>query len=260
METKSFLRRAIIGILLIGAGTLLLGFNMNLIPNEWRCYIFTPKILLFFFGIIFITKRDHAFLGSVLLIAGTLLYLPMVTNIQIDFSKIFWPIMLILGGFFIITHRFTKKNCYNKKWKHNRWHQHQNGKYESHSHNHWDNINFEKSESHDNFIEDVLFFSGVEKVIDSKQFEGGKLVSFFGGLKIDLTKAELAPGINGLEIIIGFGGCKLIVPSHWNVRVDAVSIFGGFVDKRIIIRNNDTDKTLIIKGVAIFGGGEITSI
>jgi len=260
METRSFIRRAIIGLLLIGAGALLLGFNMNLIPNEWRCYIFTPKIFLVFFGIATITKREHIFLGTILLIAAALLYLPMFTCIQIDFSKVFWPIMLILGGIFVITHRHSKKHCKRKDWKNSRWYKYHNEQYDNRKYRQWDNKNFEKSESHDNYIEDVLFFSGVEKVIDSKAYEGGHIVSFFGGLKIDLTKAELAPGTNVLEVVIGFGGCKLIVPSNWNIRIDAISIFGGFVDKRIIISNENSDKILIIKGVAIFGGGEITSI
>jgi len=264
METKSFLRRALIGLLLITAGALLLGFNMNLIPNELRAYFFTPKILLVIFGIVTITKRQHIFFGTILLLAATLLYFPMFTNIPIDFTKLFWPIILILGGIFVITHRHSKKHCYKKDYKHSHWYQMHdpNSEYNNFKkeRDHWKEQNFEQSEVHDNFIEDVLFFSGVEKKIDSKEFEGGKLVSFFGGLKIDLTKAELASGINVLEIVIGFGGCKLVIPNHWNVRVDTVSIFGGFVDKRIVISNLNTDKTLIIKGIAIFGGGEITSI
>ena len=257
MDIRNILRRAFIGLLLIGIGLLLLGFNMNFIPNEWRCYIFTPKILLFIFGIVFITKRNHFFLGVVLFLFGILLYMPMFTNIQIDFAKVFLPLLFILGGISVITHRHSHRH-FSKK---NNWRQQQ---YYTESDNSkqdcWNNKNFEKSEIHENFIEDVLFFSGVEKIIDSNHFEGGKIVSFFGGLKINLTKADLAPGINNLEVVIGFGGCKLIVPSNWNVRVEAVSIFGGFVDKRVIISSNDSDKILIIKGITIFGGGEITSI
>jgi hypothetical protein len=40
------------------------------------------------------------------------------------------------------------------------------------------------------------------------------------------------------------------------VQVEVVSIFGGFSDKRHS-STIDRDKKLIIKGVAIFGGGEI---
>jgi len=264
MDTRNFFRRAIIGTLLISAGLLLLGFNLGILPIELRAYFFTPKILLVIFGIVFITKRHHFFFGAILLFLAFLLYFPLITNIQVDFTKVFWPALLILGGIQVIIHRHHKRRCYPNRLRHKHWYKYHAADYSDESykkkHDIWADAKFEKTEVHDNFIEDVLFFSGNEKVIDSKQFEGGKIVSFFGGLKVDLTKAELAPGVNGLELIIGFGGCKLIVPSHWNVRVDAVSIFGGFVDKRIIISSENSDKTLIIKGVAIFGGGEITSI
>lgn len=257
MDTRSFLRRAFIGLVLILAGTLLLGINMNIFPEGIKQYLFTPKILLVFFGLVFITKRNHIFFGTILLVIATFLYLPLFTSIPIQFSKIFWPVLLILGGVFVITHRHNRKHCGPHHWKQSKWSKNCDSQsYKSK----WDSQNFEKSESHENYIEDVVFFSGVEKIIDSKEFKGGSIVSFFGGLKLNLTNAELSEGLNKLEVVIGFGGCKLIIPSHWNVRVDAVSIFGGFVDKRIIISNEQKDKTLVIKGVAIFGGGEIISV
>ena len=257
METRNLLRRAIIGLLLIAAGSILFGFNMGLLPPDLKSYFFTPKFILVILGIVFITKRNHVFLGTAFFIAAALLYLPMIAGFSIDFSKLFWPIILILGGVFVITNR-RSKSCYkNHSFKH-QWKTETENCYSNKKY--WDNRDFEKTESQENYIEDVLFFSGNEKKINSKEFQGGNIVSFFGGLKIDLTNAELAPGNNHLEVVIGFGGCKLVVPSNWNIRVDAVSIFGGFVDKRVIISNSDTSKTLIIKGVAIFGGGEITSM
>ena len=59
-----------------------------------------------------------------------------------------------------------------------------------------------------------------------------------------------------------FGGMKLVVPDNWKVRINAVSIFGGFSDKhRMHIPDNatNTDNELIIRGFVIFGGGEIKS-
>ena len=56
-----------------------------------------------------------------------------------------------------------------------------------------------------------------------------------------------------------FGGTTIMVPKEWNVRVMVTPIFGGFSNK--VFRNPiapvDTTRTLIIKGVTIFGGGEI---
>ena len=48
------------------------------------------------------------------------------------------------------------------------------------------------------------------------------------------------------------------VPSDWNIKIEAFNIFGGYEMKRnpdLV----DINKTLIIKGVCAFGGGEIKS-
>ena len=43
---------------------------------------------------------------------------------------------------------------------------------------------------------------------------------------------------------------------------DVISVFGGFSDKRntIMPNQNIEDKTLVIKGLVIFGGGEIRNM
>jgi hypothetical protein len=56
-----------------------------------------------------------------------------------------------------------------------------------------------------------------------------------------------------------FGGSNLIVPDDWKVKSEVVSILGGFSDKRLIVPNPDTEKTLLVKGVVIFGGLELKS-
>ena len=112
----------------------------------------------------------------------------------------------------------------------------------------------------EDFNDFVFVFSGAERIITSQNYKGGSIVTVFGGAKIDFTNAILADGINYLEIVCAFGGVELIIPSDWNVKIDVTLALGGFVDKRVM--NNtvvNTDKTLIIKGVAAFGGGEIKS-
>jgi len=55
-----------------------------------------------------------------------------------------------------------------------------------------------------------------------------------------------------------FGGASLIIPPDWNVKSDVLNLFGGFSDKRRTSQVNN-NKTLTIKGVVIFGGGELKS-
>jgi len=55
-----------------------------------------------------------------------------------------------------------------------------------------------------------------------------------------------------------FGGSTLIIPKEWKVKSDVVAIFGGFdEDNQPVITEKEDKKVLFIKGLAIFGGGEI---
>ena len=75
----------------------------------------------------------------------------------------------------------------------------------------------------------------------------------------NLLNAKLSGQNTYIDIATIFGGTTIIVPSNWNVKVDILSIFGGFADKREARDTNSADPMLYIKGVTIFGGGEIKS-
>ncbi|MFC2134285.1 LiaI-LiaF-like domain-containing protein [Bacteroidota bacterium] len=108
-------------------------------------------------------------------------------------------------------------------------------------------------------IDEVSIFGGGNKVFQSQNFRGGKITAIFGGSEINLYDCKLADGIHEIDLTALFGGTTIIVPKDWKVEVDVVSIFGGFGDKRrkdpnISFQQN---KTLLIKGTVIFGGGEV---
>jgi predicted membrane protein len=80
----------------------------------------------------------------------------------------------------------------------------------------------------------------------------------FGGVEIDLSQAD----INGTVVIDAtqiFGGMKLLVPANWELKSDAVAIFGGVDDKRMISQTYDGNKKLLITGFVMFGGIDIKS-
>jgi predicted membrane protein len=149
-------------------------------------------------------------------------------NVSENFSRMFWPAFLIIMGVVVVFKaRFFP-------FRH-----HMN-----------------KSELNSDFIDEVAIFGGNNRFITSEAFKGGKITSIFGGSKIDLSTCKLAEGVNVLEVTSIFGGTNLKVPSDWNIKMQVASIFGGFEDKRYPTVT-DTSKTLIIKGAAIFGGGEV---
>ena len=110
-------------------------------------------------------------------------------------------------------------------------------------------------------LDETAIFGGRNLSLVSDQFKGGKITCIFGGSKINLLYCKPVEGCV-IDIATIFGGTKIIVPENWNVKTEVVSIFGGFEDKRSnsVISRVDQSKVVTIKGAAIFGGGEITSM
>ena len=115
-------------------------------------------------------------------------------------------------------------------------------------------------ESRDDRLELVAVFAGNKKIMVSKNFKGGEIVSVFGGNEINLSKCDINGRVQ-LEIVQVFGGTKLVVPSNWRIQSEIVSVFGGLDDKRNLIdfNNNDDSKILVIVGVSILAGIDIRS-
>ena len=105
----------------------------------------------------------------------------------------------------------------------------------------------------------VAVFNGLKKIVTSRNFLGGEVVTVFGGSEINLMQADFTQPIK-IEAVVIFGGLKLIVPRNWEVRTDVVTILAGTDDKRVSsIEVIPEDKILQISGVVIFGGIDIVS-
>ena len=111
-------------------------------------------------------------------------------------------------------------------------------------------------------FKDLSILWGTKKMITSNNFKGGKATSIFGYSEIDLTNCKLDNKSVVIDILGIFGGSTLIVPKEWNVVVDVSSLFSGFSSKirRTSETKVDMEKTLIIKGLVLFGYGEVKSI
>ena len=63
-----------------------------------------------------------------------------------------------------------------------------------------------------------------------------------------------------LDLTQIFGGCTLIMPPHWDLKSELVSIFGGTEDNRPTANVvTDPKKVVLLRGTSIFGGIEIKS-
>lgn len=233
-------RRTIFGFIAVAFGLLLLASNFDLINYSIRHILFSWQMILIVIGIIQVMNHKEKPTGYILLAVGGFFLLPDIFNFPFNFMRLFWPVLLIIAGVsFIFFHRSRDYN------------------------NPTDPSNlkgFEKDINGPAFIDEFTVFGGTKRRVANKEFQGGKLTTVFGGAEIDLTQALLTQGTHVLEITCIFGGTSLIVPSDWTIHVDVVSVFGAFEDKRTYIKKSNTSEgSLVIKGIALFGGGDIKS-
>lgn len=226
----------LLGVVLMFLGLFLIADLADIVPWRLRDFIFTWQALLIFLGLIFLSNKENKGTGVILIVIGSFFLLPRFFDVPHYWGSLFWPAMLILLGLVVI---FSSRRS---------------GGGSSTV------FGGGKRTSNEDWLDDVSVFGGGDRVIGSQQFQGGKLTHIFGGSKVDFTRAQLAPGKNYLEVVMIFGGTKLIVPESWNIKLEVTSVFGGFSDKRVkTMVVSESDRSLHITGVNVFGGGEIVN-
>ncbi|MBI9072489.1 MAG: hypothetical protein JEY94_12885 [Melioribacteraceae bacterium] len=219
------------GRIIFGLGLILIGILFLL--DNWDIMYFNLPFALFqwetFFiilGLSIVLLTNNKPVGIVFLLLGIFGLFPK-----------FWPLILVVLGIYLILNK-------NRSLK-------------------YDILNRSIEDIGDKAdqINDISIFGGGNKMISKSNFRGGKVTAIFGGSEIDLTNCKLAKGNQIIDIVLVFGGTSFFVPKDWNVIIDIIPLFGGFSDSR---RKNpvlaiDEEKTLIIRGVTMFGGGEVKS-
>ena len=223
--------RVIGGVILVIVGGALLLRNMGYFLPYW---LFTWPMILILVGL--------------------------YSGVKHNFQNNSWIILLAIGSFFLVIIglgllfiiRPSKKNFFFKDTNQPPGNQSllTNDKNES---------TFVSGDSSDVLKIDSVF-SGVNRSILSKNFQGGKISCVFGGAEIDCSQADIK-GTIALKVDVIFGGVKLIVPANWSVQNEIEGVFHSVEDKRRYNANVfiDPAKVLILKGSTIFGGVEIKS-
>lgn len=222
------------GVAAIIFGAILMANVFNLFHYKVWNVIWSWQMLLIGIGLLSFINNESKFIGLVLISVGVFFMIEDFWYFPVVWRKAFWPTaLMIFGGYLILSPRKYFKSRRKKGL----------------------------NEDDRDFIDEVSVFGGGERVVTSAQFKGGRITSIFGGSKINLMNSSMAVGNNVLDTFSLFGGTTIIVPAGWSVKVEVVSIFGGFSDKRGRMPNLvfDQERTLMIKGVAIFGGGEVKS-
>jgi predicted membrane protein len=227
------------GLIIVAVGAVLLAKKAGADLPPW---LFTWQMALITFGVFVGAKHRFRDWGWLVPVAIGSVFLADKFIEDISIEQFFWPIIIIFIGLIMI---FKPKRSRDGVWR--RWNEKHQEQFSA--------MNSQNTE--EDFINAVTIFGGAKKVIISKDFKGGETTTFFGGVEINLTQAD----INGraeLELTQVFGGTKLVVPSNWKIQTEElVSVFGGLDDKRKNITTPDPDKTLVLKGTCIFGGIDI---
>lgn len=237
------------GFILILVGAAYVLRNMDFPFPEW---LFSWPTILILAG--FYTGVKHNFRNNGWIILTGLGLFFMVENYfpDIPTRRFLIPIFIIAAGIMIMIR--PRRNYYGsnigEKFANKDWTRSGN----------WQAYGSSKGSDNSDFLNVDSVFSGVQRTILSKNFQGGKITSVFGGAEIDLTQSDFT-GTTILRLEAVFGGIKLIVPPHWQVINEIDGVFHGVDDKRRAPAGayNDINKTLVLKGSAVFGGIEIRS-
>lgn len=107
-------------------------------------------------------------------------------------------------------------------------------------------------------IDLVSIFEGQNLVSQASPFYGGKIMTMFGGVILDLRKATPAPTGIYLDLAVAMGGVSLIVPEGWRVKFDANLMAGGFSDETRTTADEDVP-TVTLTGFVFMGGVQATT-
>jgi len=252
------------GVVVLTIGLLFLLKNMDFLSPELHHYIFSWKTLLIGIGILNLTLARNNVAGIILIAIGTFFWLPDWFDLSLRAGQLFWPVVIIIVGIALLFKRPNNNHPPFNRRKH-KWDKRPVDPIHPIP-NTGDGNTSEGARgfvSEQEYIDDVAIFSGSTKKINTLNFKGGRMTAIFGGSEVNLSRSRLAPGENILNVFFMFGGSEIVVPSDWNVVIEATPIFGGFSDERYIskdINSQDGNQSvLVIKGLVIFGGAELKS-
>jgi len=104
----------------------------------------------------------------------------------------------------------------------------------------------------------VSILGGFDRKIMSQELKLIEVTSFLGGGKLDLRDAKPADGQAVINVVALMGGLQVLVPSNWNVVLEATPFMGGVDDRRRQPATMDpAAPRLVVRGFVMMGGVEI---
>lgn len=218
---KGLLIRVFFGLMIVALGGILLAHNLGIINfDTWGLFwgVFWGGLFLAA-GITALFNRGALVWGLVLCAVGVSIMLGVFGVVDINFWKIFWPLVLVVVGLGVLFKVSPAKS----------------------------------KESADKSNEKVAIFYG-EDARPKGNYDGGSLSAVFGGVNLDLRQAKVKDGAV-IEVFTFCGGIEINMPSDVIVQNEVRGILGGSDDKTV--PDAKAKKTVILRGECILGGLEI---
>jgi predicted membrane protein len=226
--------KLVIGGLLIFIGAILMLSNLDIFDVNIARYLFSWKSILIYIGLVMLATRSNKNPAYILMGVGLFFWLPEIFGFPVRFKDVFWPLIFIGMGLLLIYRQRPPRH-----------------------------IKYDESgnpvEDNSGYLNDVSLFGGGIKIIQSENFKGGNITAVMGGSEFDFRHVKLASKVAVIDVFTLFGGTKFIVPENWIVQSDAISILGGFTDKRAVTITSSEGNVLVIKGIVMLGGIEVKS-
>lgn len=220
-ERKS---KLFIGLIIFLGGILALLDKTGAFIIPYYDLIFHWKMLFVLFGVYKLIKQEYSS-GFLFVFLGLFFY-TFFSPIWGQIRYLFWPLIAIMVGLYVMFRSLKSKKS---------------GKAIS------------DSQSLVNLVDELAIFGGTNRVVHSNSFEGGELVSVFGGVKLDLNEATTHEDGAKLEVSAVFGGNEIIVQKDCFVELSVNSVFGGVKDERKYFGDPNSRNKLIITGIVVFG-------
>lgn len=196
------------GLILIGIGVTLVLREMDFPFPHW---LFTWPVILILVG--FYSGVKHNFKNnSWIILSGVGVFFLLDKFIPgITLAPFFWPLVIIAAGILFILRPTGMRD--------NQWGFKRGRNYGGN----WQAYGSSTGTDSNDFLNIHSVFSGVQRSVLSKNFQGGRVSCVFGGAEIDLTQADINGSVD-LRMEAVFGGIKLIVPAHWQVINQILSL------------------------------------
>jgi len=232
-----------IAFVLMAAGLIFLFVNTGIIPSDYKHLLTAWPIWLVLMGLFTLFHRNYG-ASAMLLTVGIFFLVPYLGDIHPElgipgnFTHLYWPLLLIIAGIFMVLDRFCNHNCF--------------------FYSGWRNKVTSKFNNEDGYINIESTFDSRKNIFLDPVFKGGNIRSSFGEVVLDLRKTSLQEGNTTLYVDVSFGSATIIVPNTWNVKVQGDAIFGTFNDHRLTQNfYPDEPRKLNITGKVAFGECEV---